>query len=81
MNCHGCKHLDEVRKGPRGSGYCCMVTQSKSFDTMDCAIDCGHRAPKIRRPEDSRCELYEAGDFATRYGWIQRGNEHGKVDL
>ena len=26
-----------------------------------------HRAPKIRRPEDKRCELYEAGDFATRH--------------
>ena len=34
MNCHGCKYLDEYRKGPRGSGYCCMVTQSKFFDTQ-----------------------------------------------
>ena len=67
MNCHGCKHLDEVKKCPPGTGYCCQVERSKFYHTMDCAIDLGHRAPRIRRPEDERCELHEAGDFATRY--------------
>lgn len=54
MNCHGCKWLDEVRKAPPGSGYCSMVQRSKNYRSMDCAIDCGHRAPEIRRPEDER---------------------------
>lgn len=67
MNCHGCKWLDERRKGPPGDGYCCVVQRSAHYHDMDCAIDCGHRAPRIRRPEDEWCELYEAGDFATRY--------------
>lgn len=66
MSCHGCKYLDEAGKGPRGAGYCCQVVLSKHIATMDCATDCGHRAPKIRRPQDERCELYEAGDFSTR---------------
>ena len=26
-----------------------------------------YRAPKIRRPEDERCELYEAGNFRERF--------------
>lgn len=68
MSCHGCKHLDESRKGPHGAGYCCQVVLSKLYDTMECATDCGHRAPRIRRPQDERCELYEAGDFAARHG-------------
>lgn len=67
MNCCGCKFLDESRKGPRGAGYCCQVVLSKSFDTMECATDCRHRAPRIRRPQDERCELYEPGNFAARY--------------
>ena len=54
MNCCGCKFLDESRKGPRGAGYCCQVVLSKSFDTMECATDCRHRAPRIRRPQDER---------------------------
>lgn len=66
MSCHGCKYLDEARKGPRGAGYCCQVVLSKFYATMECTMDCGHRAPKIRRPQDERCELYEAGDFSTR---------------
>lgn len=66
-NCHGCKWLDEVRNRPHGSGYCCHVQRSKAYNTMDCVMDCGHRAPEIRRPELVRCELYAAGDFATRY--------------
>lgn len=65
LNCHGCKWLDEY--GKDGAGYCSMVTHSKNFNTMECTIDCGHRAPRIRRKEDARCELYEAGDFKTRY--------------
>ena len=67
MNCGGCKYLDEVRKGPHGAGYCCQVVLSKSYDTMECTMDCGHRAPRIRRPQDDRCELYEPGNFVTRY--------------
>ena len=67
MNCHGCKHLDEARKGPPGAGYCCQVVLSKFFYTMECATDCRHRAPRIRRPQDERCELYEPGNFAARY--------------
>lgn len=67
MNCHGCKWLDEVHKDPHGSGYCSMVQRSKNYHCMDCAIDCGRRAPEIRRPEDERCELYATGDWATRY--------------
>ena len=51
----------------RGAGYCCQVVLSKSFDTMECATDCRHRAPRIRRPQDERCELYEPGNFAARY--------------
>lgn len=65
MNCHGCKWLDEY--GRAGAGYCSTVERSKDYHTMDCAIDCGHRAPKIRRPEDERCELYEAGNFRERF--------------
>lgn len=67
MSCHGCKYLDEAKKGPRGAGYCCQVVLSKFYATMECAMDCGHRAPKIRRPQDERCELYEPGDFSTRH--------------
>lgn len=70
MNCHGCKHLDAVR---RGEGYCSMVVRSKDYHTMDCAIDCGHRAPCIRRAQDERCELYEAGEFKTR--WKEADND------
>lgn len=29
--------------------------------------DCGIRSPEIRRPEYERCELYEPGDFKTRF--------------
>lgn len=65
MNCHGCKWLDEY--GRAGAGYCCTVQRSKDYATKPCAIDCGHRAPEIRRPEDECCELYETGDFKKRY--------------
>lgn len=65
INCHGCKWLDEVKQ--KGAGYCAHVVRSKHYYTMPCAIDLGRRAPRIRRPEDQRCELYEFGDFATRF--------------
>lgn len=75
MNCHGCKYLDEYKKTGVGSGYCCHVERSAFYHVMDCAMDLGHRAPKIRRPEDKRCELYEAGDFATRHDGPPEGEE------
>ncbi len=65
MNCHGCKWLDETR--PQGAGYCCTVQRSRNYHTMPCVIDCGRRAPEIRRPEAQRCELFEPGDFRTRF--------------
>lgn len=65
MNCHGCKWLDEC--GRAGAGYCSTVQRSKAYDTMPCVIDCGIRSPEIRRPEYERCELYEPGDFKTRF--------------
>ena len=80
MNCHGCKWLDEISKGLPGRGYCCMVARSKNYHTMECAIDCGHRAPQIRRPEDERCELYEAGAWATRYAPPDRRPPEGEED-
>ena len=80
MNCHGCKWLDEARKAPLGSGYCSMVQRSKNYRFMDCAIDCGHRAPEIRRPEDERCELYEAGAWATRYTSPDRRPPEGEAN-
>lgn len=52
MSCHGCKHLDETRKG---CGYCAMVERSKK------------QSEKVRRPEMEPCELYAAGDFARRW--------------
>ena len=53
LNCHGCKWLDRYKKD--GNGYCCMVDNSKT------------QPSKIRRPDTERCELYEFGDWATRY--------------
>lgn len=73
MNCHGCKWLDEVRGRSPGTGYCCHVRRSALYYDMDCIIDCGGRAPEIRRPKDKRCELYEAGEFATRYNCPPEG--------
>lgn len=55
-SCHGCKWLDESSKGPKGSGYCCMIERSEGEDKC-----------KIRLPWSDRCELYCEGDFATRY--------------
>lgn len=56
-NCHGCKWLDEVKAQDPGNGYCCMVERSKSYKP-------GMRA---RYSNMERCELYEKGDFATRW--------------
>lgn len=80
LNCHGCKWLDEVRKAPPGSGYCSMVQRSKNYRFMDCTIDCGCRAPEIRRPDDERCELYEAGAWATRYTSPDRRPPEGEAN-
>ena len=44
-----------------------IAARSKAYDTMPCVIDCGIRSPEIRRPEYERCELYEPGDFKTRF--------------
>ena len=52
-NCHGCKWLDRYKED--GRGYCCMVARSKTQKVAS------------RRTHMERCELYEAGDFATRY--------------
>lgn len=65
MNCHGCNWLDETR--PQRAGYCSTVQRSKDYHTMPCIIDCGQRAPEVRRPELPRCELFEPGDFKTRF--------------
>ena len=71
MNCRGCRWLDETR--PQGAGYRCTVERSHDYHTMPCVIDCGHRPPEIRRPEDQRCELFEPGDFKTRF---RKENNH-----
>ena len=55
MNFHGCKWLDEVKSQPKGSGYCCRVVRSKTQNK------------KARYSNMERCELYEQGDFVTRY--------------
>ena len=35
MNCHGCKWLDENRKGrKKGAGYCCYVVRSKDYRSV-----------------------------------------------
>lgn len=52
-NCHGCKWLDEF--GKNGDGYCCMVVRSKT------------QTSKVRRPDMMPCELYQPGNWATRY--------------
>ena len=53
VNCSGCKWLDEYKKP--GRGFCCMVVRSKTQKEME------------RRPDMIRCELYETGDYKTRY--------------
>lgn len=53
MNCHGCKWLDRYKED--GRGYCCRVERSRT------------QRDRVRRPGMGRCELYEAGDFASRH--------------
>lgn len=66
MNCNGCKWLDRYKTD--GSGYCCMVQRSKtykeSYVSENGLLIC---SSKVRNPDMERCELYEFGDFATRY--------------
>lgn len=58
-NCHGCKWLDrDMKLNIDGNGYCCMVERSSQKHEPQC---------KIRRPDKVRCELYEAGNWATRF--------------
>lgn len=75
-NCVGCKWLDSTDR--RGSGYCCMVERSRQGQAHREHLS-AHRdeyelgrveRPSIRKrtPDTVRCELYEAGDYATRYG-------------
>lgn len=56
-NCYGCKWLDQLHSGRKGDGYCCMVQKSRSYKPGD----------KARYAEYEACELYEIGDFETRY--------------
>ena len=58
-SCHGCRWLDEIKAHP-GHGYCAMVERSKNFIAGD-RIRCGQE----------RCELYEAGDFKTRFDGME----------
>ena len=58
-NCHGCKWLDrDMKSNIDGNGYCCMVERSSQKHEPHC---------KIRRPDKVRCEVYEAGNWATRF--------------
>lgn len=57
INCAGCKWLDQVKHYAPGEGYCCMVTRSKNYKMGD----------RARYSNMKRCELYEAGDWNTRY--------------
>lgn len=54
-NCHGCKWLDNVNN--KGEGYCCQVVRSQTYKSGD----------KVRHQKSKRCELYEEGNFTTRY--------------
>lgn len=58
-NCARCKWLDHVRTQPAGSGYCCMVVRAKEYKDGD----------RRRYPYKGRCELYQKGDWATR--WLE----------
>ena len=64
-------HRGAATAGHRGAataGDCGAATAG------DCgAATAGHRAPEIRRPEDQRCELFEPGDFKTRF---RKENNH-----
>lgn len=69
LNCDGCKWLDRVRSKEAGHGYCCHVVRSELWkETRRVAGQDAAPSLKVRRPDMERCELYESGDFATRYG-------------
>lgn len=75
MNCYGCKWLDRHKQ--EGNGYCYMVERSSQGEAHRVYLrehqeeyDLGRKemqAIKIRKPDMERCELYEAGDWKTRY--------------
>ena len=75
QNCHGCKWLDRYKQD--GRGYCVMVESSEQSRALRDYLK-AHReeyilgrkeepSVKVRTPDMARCELYEAGCFATRY--------------
>lgn len=76
-NCHGCKHLDELRTGPKGAGYCCKAELSKAGRELTQYIRTHQEefalgrnpAPsiKVRRSDMERCELFASGSFANRF--------------
>ena len=57
MNCHVCKWLDRYKYD--GNGYCCYVVRSKT------------QSKRARFPDMERCELYEKGDWKTRWAGEQ----------
>lgn len=67
MNCHGCKYLDKDKRGQAGKGYCAQVVRSVSYHPS--SVENGKLLPGscVRHPDMERCELYSAGDFATRF--------------
>lgn len=66
-NCHGCKYLCELKKGPPGEGYCAHVVRSKSYQTS--RVENGKLIPSscARFAGMEHCELYDAGDYDTRF--------------
>ena len=71
MNCHGCKYLCETKRAaktaPPGDGYCAHVVRSAGY--IPSREVNGKLMPSscVRRPDMERCELYDAGDYATRF--------------
>ena len=61
-NCAGCKWLDQVQHYAKGEGYCAMVIRSRNYKLGDCA----------RYSNMERCELYEQGEFKTRFSEVKR---------
>lgn len=62
-SCHCCGKKALTKWGAMklnidGNGYCCMVERSSQKHEPQC---------KIRRPDKVHCELYEAGNWATRF--------------
>ena len=67
MNCHGCKWLDEIKKGPMGAGYCAYVVRADSY--IPSRVENGKLLPSscVRKSDMERCELYAVGNYATRF--------------